>query len=102
MPIVRVSRAAVADLLEIRRFAENEWGSAQANRYIDSLKAHLGKLAQFPSIGTSRPEIGPNRRTSRYGSHLVLYREIDGGIEIRRIVHAQRDLTRILVRERGR
>jgi plasmid stabilization system protein ParE len=59
-------------------------------------------LARSPRMGVRRPEIAPSARMPVEGVHLILYEthpETDEGpletIEIVRIVHGHRDLSRI-------
>ena len=56
----------------------------------------------MPGIGNrwedDDPELADIRvcPVSRYGKYLVFYRPIEGGIEVLRILHGARDITRIL------
>jgi toxin ParE1/3/4 len=43
-------------------------------------------------IGRARPELRPDLRSFPYGAYLILYRAIDDGAEIVRVVHAARNL----------
>jgi toxin ParE1/3/4 len=43
-------------------------------------------------IGRARPELRPDLRSFPYGSYLILYRVINDGVEIVRVVHAARNL----------
>ncbi len=56
----------------------------------------------MPGVGDrwddNDPELADVRDSpiSRYRNHLVFYRPIEGGIEILRVLHGARDITRIL------
>ena len=43
-------------------------------------------------IGRARPELRPDLRSFPFGAYLILYRAIDDGAEIVRVVHAARNL----------
>jgi toxin ParE1/3/4 len=43
-------------------------------------------------IGRARPELREDLRSFPYSAYLVLYRVIDDGVEIVRVVHAARNL----------
>jgi plasmid stabilization system protein ParE len=51
-------------------------------------------LAQFPTLGRSCDDIRPGYRKYAEGAHVIFYREVDGGIEIARILHGRMDLDR--------
>ena len=44
----------------------------------------------MPGMGMARPEVRPDLRTFPAGSYLVLYRQIEDGAEIVRIIHGAR------------
>jgi toxin ParE1/3/4 len=43
-------------------------------------------------IGRARPELRPDLRSFPFGAYLILYRAIDDGAEIVRVVHVARNL----------
>ena len=49
-------------------------------------------LAENPSLGRSRPELGRNIRSFPAGSYVIFYRAIDDGIEIVRVLHGAMDV----------
>jgi toxin ParE1/3/4 len=85
---------AEQDLLEI-------WGSiarrspAQADRLTEAIDEKCRLVAQFPEMGRSREELAPGGRSTLAGRYVVLYRAIDDGIEVLRVVHGSRDLPRL-------
>jgi toxin ParE1/3/4 len=44
-------------------------------------------LASNPLLGRARPEIAPELRYLPIGNYLILYRELEEGIEVVRVVH---------------
>jgi plasmid stabilization system protein ParE len=70
------------------------WGEVQAERYLGFLRELFATLAEKPSLAATieeRPELliftarYRKRRTSH--GHRIIFREIDNGIEIIRILH---------------
>ena len=43
-------------------------------------------------IGRARPEIRADLRSFPYGAYLILFRALEDGVEIVRVVHAARNL----------
>lgn len=73
-----------------------------AERMYTALEQRIAQLSRTPRMGMRRPEIAPSARILVEGVYLILYEthpDTDEGpldsIEIVRIVHGHRDLTRI-------
>jgi toxin ParE1/3/4 len=43
-------------------------------------------------MGRARPELRPDLRSFPCGAYLILYRAVDDGVEIVRVVHGARNL----------
>jgi toxin ParE1/3/4 len=56
----RLTPDAQTDLIEIRRFTVKQWGTAQAQKYLLELRQTIRLLAETPSLGKSRPDVGSN------------------------------------------
>lgn len=105
---VRLSGAAEADFRQILRWTVDNFGSAQARAYADTLSSALKALSAGPSvIGVKeRPEIGSNiwtlhvARNGRKGRHFVMFRvgstEGRDVIDVLRLLHDGMDLERHL------
>jgi toxin ParE1/3/4 len=63
-----------------------------ADRLIDHITARCRDLGEFPQLGPARPEVAPDARMLVIGEHLALYRIVDDGVEILRVVHGARRL----------
>ena len=72
-PSYRLTPEAQADLNEIRRYTLQEWGNAQARKYITGLRKTMNLLAEAPSLGKLRPEVGINVLSFPHVSHVVYY-----------------------------
>ena len=89
----RIQRTPRADQdLEELWFFIAQDDPAAADRWIDTLEEKIGLLADNPLMGPARPDIARELRYHPVGNHLLLYRVIQGGIEIVRVVHGARDL----------
>ena len=86
------TRLARQDILDIWTHIAQEDADA-ADRLLDALGERCGLLAATPRLGPARPDLAPDLRHSVLGNLLILYREISGGVEIVRVLHARRDLT---------
>lgn len=110
---VRLSAAAEADYLQILRWTVENFGSAQARVYAETLASALKMLAAGPDIigVKERPEIGGNvltlhvARNGRKGRHFIMFRVdgVDGKsqIDVLRLLHDSMDLERHLLATEG-
>ncbi len=87
-----LSNLARKDLLGIATFTEARWGVMQRDRYMRDLDRRLSAIAMRPSAGRRREELGAEVRSALYGSHLIVYRPADDGIDILRVLHASMDV----------
>ncbi|REK11919.1 MAG: type II toxin-antitoxin system RelE/ParE family toxin [Planctomycetota bacterium] len=97
MPRVLRTPAAEADLTDIAYYIAIEAGrplSADAN--IDELLAKCAVYAREPLLGSAAPELGTEYRIFGFKRWIVIYRPIDDGIEVMRIVDGSRDYPTLL------
>lgn len=87
-----LSNLARKDLLEIAAFTEFRWGSAQRDRYMLDLERRLVAITARPASGRQRQELGDKVRSALYGSHLIIYRPANDGVDILRVLHASMDV----------
>lgn len=87
MSVVRFSKRAEADLDEIASFTYQTWGEAQITKYLNALENFCALLARNPKIGRSYSNAHPTWRRMEHTSHVVLYRQISGGIFVQRVLH---------------
>jgi toxin ParE1/3/4 len=90
----RLSRAAQADLREIRAYTKTTWGETQAREYLSGLRSGLERLADATVIGKTRDDIAQGLRSFPLARHVVFYREYSDGIEVVRVFHASMDVER--------
>jgi antitoxin ParD1/3/4/toxin ParE1/3/4 len=96
MPSVQYTPEAEDDLLCIwEQIASDNVPSAK--RVIQRLVSAIDRLAQSPGIGHWRDDLaGREYRFFAVYSYLVVYRAESSPLEIVRIVHAARDVQRLL------
>jgi len=95
MPRVFRTRRARLDLIDIWRYVADDDPEA-ADRLLDTLDARCALLAEHPHLGPARDDIRPGLRYLVEGEYLILYRIVDEGVEVVRVVHGRRDLSGLL------
>ena len=91
MPKVYFLRKAEDDLLGIWAYIAEDNQQA-ATSVLRSINEKCLLLAENSKLGPARPDIAPDMRYFVSGRHLILYREIQTGIEVVRVLHAARDI----------
>ncbi len=90
----RITPLAQQDLREIRTYIARDNPRA-ASTYVRLLRQKCRILAENPKLGISRDEyLGLYKFP--VGNYLIFYRPARIGIEIIRILHAARDIERVL------
>ncbi len=85
------TRRARQDLIEIWEHIAADNPSA-ADALLDRIDDACSRLIDHPRIGPARDDIRPGLRYLVVGDYVALYRVIDEGVEIVRVVHGRRDL----------
>lgn len=98
MPRINRTRRVDRDLEEIAIFIAGDDPDA-AEALIDRFNEKFMLLAQFPSVGRARPELGRDLRSFPVGRYLIFYRPQKGGISVVRVVHGARNLRRLFRRK---
>lgn len=91
-----LSPLAVRDLGEIWDFSADRWGMARADRYLALLNKTMEGAAKHPSRGRGCGEIRKGYFKMQAGSHIVFYKRVAGGIDVKRILHQSMDFDRHL------
>ena len=90
------ARSAESDLLEIWDYIASESSSGRADKFVDRLDGVLSLLAEQPYMGRSRDELGRTLRSHPVGNYVILYRPLDDGIVVVRVVHGHMDTEGLL------
>lgn len=99
MPVpVRHTHRARADLLDIWLEIASK-NLAAADRLYDRFEARVRVLGEYPEIGTARPDVATEARMLIEGSYLILYRIRADDVQIVRVLHGARDVSRQLYQE---
>ncbi len=80
---------AESDLIEIRRFTIHQWSSAQSKKYLSKIRQTMRLLAETPTIGTSRPDVGKNVLSFPRVSHIIYYIVHDNELIVFGVLHKQ-------------
>jgi len=83
---------AKADLLDIWAYIAEDNPNA-ADRLLEAIGYRCSLLGDSPKLGRERPDIAPTMRYFPMRNYLIIYHEIERGIEIVRVVHGSRDLS---------
>ena len=86
-----VSRRAEADLIEIWLYSFENWGEAQADRYLDALGDGLRECAAEPECGRRRDEVRPGYWSLLVRRHVAFYTFTADEVLIRRVLHGSMD-----------
>lgn len=84
---------AERDLEAIIDHTLEQWGAAQADRYIDGLEEMLALLADNPRMGSGREEISPGLYSFPHESHMIYYVQDHRKIVVIRVLHGRMDPT---------
>ncbi len=94
MPHILRTTSCDADLFDIAVYIGEDNPQA-ADALIDVLNRKFILLAEFPTMGRQRPELGNGIRSFPIGNYMVFYRLIDDGIELIRVLHGARNAKRL-------
>ncbi len=96
MPKTVRTKAAQQDLDDLAWYiAVHESRPRVAYKNIDEIIAKCELLASNPLLGTAKPEFGNRYRTFSHKRWVILFRPIEDGIEVMRIVDASRDNSKL-------
>ena len=92
---VTLRPAALGDLTAIYNWVANQSDPATAQVYRERLLAACTSLQDFPSRGSMREDLAPGVRTISFeGRAVIAYLVGDGAVDILRIFHHGRDVSR--------
>ena len=91
-----IAPAAKNDLKEIYQYGLRQWGQAQSENYLSTIKNQFWLLTQQPLIGTERPELLPDVRSLPINSRTLFYRVTTTRVEVIRVLHGRQDPQRHL------
>ena len=80
-------------MVEIWRFTSDRWGEAQADKYLDELNAAFRLLLDNPRLAPERNEFRPAVRIYHHARHLIVYRVVESGINVARVLHDRMEIS---------
>ncbi|NER52188.1 MAG: type II toxin-antitoxin system RelE/ParE family toxin [Symploca sp. SIO1A3] len=86
-----ISPAASQDLDEIFDYFVSRSVEA-GERFVNGFEQKCKNLVNFPNMGRSYAEVEPSLRGIPLEGYIVLYRIIENGVEIVRVVNGHRNL----------
>jgi toxin ParE1/3/4 len=96
MTVLKETPLARRDLEEVTQQIATD-DTAAANRFFDGLYERYQQLSVNYEMGRARPEFGRDVRSFPFErQYLIMYRPIEGGVEILRFLHGARDLEALL------
>lgn len=94
MPRIVYSNLSEDDLDEIWAYIDSN-NPAAAENFMRRLGQTFAMLAKHEGLGTSRPYIDDSVLVFPVDKYLIMFRRIEDGIEIVRVMHSARDLRHI-------
>lgn len=86
-----VSKRARSDLIEIWLYSFENWGAAQADRYLDELDAGMRDCGAVPERGRRRDEVRPGYWSILVRRHVAFYTVTAETVLIQRVLHGSMD-----------
>jgi toxin ParE1/3/4 len=90
------SRAAIADLDDIREYSIQQFDTDVADAYFLGFDDAFALLANHPKAGQAYPELGEGVRCLVHRKHRIFYYVTADIVRIIRIIHHARDAQRAL------
>jgi toxin ParE1/3/4 len=88
---------ALNDFTDILLYTELNWGIEQRVAYQTVLLDAFQRVSETPFIGASRDNFEPGLRSFPVEQHVLIYRVTDERVEIARIVHQRKKISRRLL-----
>lgn len=98
---IQVSKEARQDLKEISRYTKENHGIEADRKYREKINAKLDLLSRQPKAGPNRESVAKGLRSIVAEHHTLFYRVKEDIIQVVRILHTSRDITRQLQREQS-
>ena len=93
---LKLSSKARSDFVDILRYTGETWGQQQLATYRDKIDSALQAISRNPQLGHHRDDLPATHLAHMVGSHLIVYRVLDGdtSIGVVRILHQRMSLGR--------
>ena len=84
--------AASADLEEVYAYSLERWGEKQADAYLDELRSGCDYAAAGAPSATRLAHRSDGLLKLRRGSHLIVFKPVERGALIVRVLHVRMDV----------
>jgi toxin ParE1/3/4 len=91
----RLRPEAEADMEGIALYIAED-SPVAARNWLNDIALRCQRLGSMPAMGVARFDVRPNLRMFPVGNYLILYQEIEGGVEIVRVLHGARQWQELL------
>lgn len=92
MAYLGLSRQAVRDIEEIRRFSVEHWGERVAEEYLDSIEEAFNRLQENPKLLRIIPKFSPHFRFYRVHRHFLVCSLVEDNLYVLAVKHGSLDL----------
>lgn len=89
--VVTFSPLSRQDLIEIGDYIAQD-SLVNARRFVGLLREQCQRIGRAPLGYASREDLAPALRMAPFGSYIVFFRVLNGGVRIERVLHASRNL----------
>ena len=86
-----VTPKAESDLTGIWLYTCEEWGTDQADKYLDQLEAGMKQLLSYPLLGADYAHVFPGYRRLQVEHHAVFYHVLEPEVLVVRVLHEDMD-----------
>lgn len=91
----RVSRLAEKDMHEVAVYIARDSRTAARN-WTASIREKCRLLGEMSELGVNRDELRKGLKTFPVGNYLILYKQVEIGIEVVRVLHGARQWQKLL------
>jgi toxin ParE1/3/4 len=91
--VLKIHKQVLAeqDIIDIWIYSFENWGRAQADKYLDELDSAFSLIAKNPSIGVASDSVREDYRKYHVNRHIVMYRLSKSTVHIIRVLGEEMD-----------
>ena len=82
------------DLLQIARYIARD-NPGRARSFVAELRMRCAQLTSLPNQGIAREDCAKGLKMITHGRYLIFYSILQSDVQIERVLHAARDITRL-------
>lgn len=88
----KLTPTATGHLVDIWNYTAEQWGTAQAEKYLLGIESKLRQLSENPDLGRHRPEVRRGYYSFPVARHIVFYLKSEDHIQVIGILHGRMDV----------